>query len=143
MRAAGANVEDSQADRSDHEDDCRPGGEPREDVGRGARAESGLGALTTEGTSEVSRAALLQQDDADQKEAHDDVQGDNEIQKDMHCFDCFPILSRFRGQKKLWCGGGDLNPNASRRQHLKLVSLPISQPPHRGVLYEYSKGGGA
>ena len=130
MRAVGAHIEHGETDGSAHEDDRGPGGEPGEDVGRGARAESGLGALTTEGTSEVSRAALLQQDDADQKEAHDDVQGDNEIQKDMHCFDCFPILSRFRGQKKLWCGGGDLNPYASRRQHLKLVCLPISPPPH-------------
>src|ERR1039457_2664319 len=29
-----------------------------------------------------------------------------------------------------WCGGGDLNPYALRRQHLKLVRLPISPPPH-------------
>ena len=33
-----------------------------------------------------------------------------------------------------------MNPYASRRQHLKLVCLPISPPPHRGELYEYSKG---
>src|SRR3954471_14397963 len=28
-----------------------------------------------------------------------------------------------------WCGGGDLNPYALRRKHLKLVRLPISPPP--------------
>ena len=33
-----------------------------------------------------------------------------------------------------------MNPYASRRQHLKLVCLPISPPPHRGELYKYSKG---
>ena len=33
-----------------------------------------------------------------------------------------------------------MNPYASRRQHLKLVCLPISPPPHRGELSKYSKG---
>src|SRR5665213_4534005 len=31
-----------------------------------------------------------------------------------------------------WCGGGDLNPHALRRQILSLVRLPISPPPHWG-----------
>ena len=29
------------------------------------------------------------------------------------------------------------------RQHLKLVRLPISPPPHGGELYEYTKDGKA
>ena len=32
-----------------------------------------------------------------------------------------------------------MNPYASRRQHLKLVCLPISPPPHEGELIEYTK----
>src|ERR1700761_4062458 len=38
-----------------------------------------------------------------------------------------------------WCGGGDLNPYALRRKHLKLVRLPISPPPRRGNLQSISK----
>ena len=40
---------------------------------------------------------------------------------------------------KSWCGGGDLNPYALRRKHLKLVRLPISPPPLEGQLEEYTK----
>ena len=130
VRAARTLIEDNQAEGSAHEDDCRPSGEPSEDVGCGAGSKCGLRALTAESASEICRAALLQQDDADQEQAHNDVEDDNENKKDLHFLSCFPIPSRFRGQKKLWCGGGDLNPYASRRQHLKLVCLPISPPPH-------------
>ena len=35
-----------------------------------------------------------------------------------------------------------MNPYALRRQHLKLVRLPISPPPLWGELYEYIKGPG-
>ena len=35
-----------------------------------------------------------------------------------------------------------MNPYALRRQHLKLVRLPISPPPHEVNLYEYNKGAG-
>jgi hypothetical protein len=90
VRATGALIEDNQAEGSAHEDDGGPGGEPGKDVGRGAGSEGGLRALTAEGACEIGRAALLQQDDADQKEAHNDVEDDNENQNNLH----FPICFR-------------------------------------------------
>jgi hypothetical protein len=44
-------------------------------------------------------------------------------------------------RENLWCGGGDLNPYALRRKHLKLVRLPISPPPQRGNLRSIAKCG--
>ena len=38
------------------------------------------------------------------------------------------------------CSGGDSNPHASRRYHLKVVSLPISPPEHCSFkLHQYTK----
>src|ERR1035441_2119916 len=89
----GALVEDGQTDGSAHEDDRRPGGEPGEDVGRGAGAESGLRTLAAEGACQVGRAALLQEDNADEKEAHKHVQDNHKVEKDLHFLSCFPSQS--------------------------------------------------
>ncbi len=103
-------------------------------------AESRLRTLSTEGAGQVGRAALLQQDNADQEQAHNHVHDNDEVKKNLHCLGDFPSLSGSPGRKIHWCGGGDLNPYALRRQHLKLVRLPISPPPHWSELHEYSKG---
>ena len=105
-------VEDGQADGGEHEDDRRPGGEPGEHIGRGAGTEGGLRTLAAEGACQVGRAALLQEDDADEKEAHNDVQDDDEVEKNLHFPAAFQRLPAVAGQKNLWCGGGDLNPYA-------------------------------
>ena len=85
-------IKDGQADGGDHEDDCRPGGEPGEHIGCGARTEGGLRALAAKCACQVGRTALLEEDDADEKEAHNDVNDDNEIEKNLH-FSRFPNLS--------------------------------------------------
>ena len=85
-----AHIEDGQAHRSDHEDDRRPGGEPGQHVSCSAGSEGSLRALATEGASEVSRAALLQEDDSDKEETHDDVQDNDEVEENLHCESCFP-----------------------------------------------------
>lgn len=85
MGAAGADVEDSEADGRDHENDRRPGGEPGEDVSRGTGPKSGLRTLAAKGSGEVSRTALLEQDDSDKKEAHYHVDDDDDVEKNMHC----------------------------------------------------------
>ena len=113
VRADRALVKDGQGDGGEHEDDGRPGGEAGEDVGRGAGAEGGLRTLSAEGAGEIGRAALLEQNDADEEEADDDVQDDDEVEKDGHSCE---LLSRplpvGPGEESLWCGGGDLNPYA-------------------------------
>ena len=38
------------------------------------------------------------------------------------------------------CPGGDSNPHASRRYHLKVVSLPISPPGHRPAIAARRRG---
>ena len=85
MHVAGAVVEYDQADRSAHEDDRRPGGKARKHVGGSARAKSGLRALTTECAGKVSRAALLNKDNTDQEETHDQVKDDEHIEENLHC----------------------------------------------------------
>ncbi len=82
---AGAHVEDGERERRDHEDDRRPGGEPGEHVGCGARAEGGLRTLAAEGAGEVGRAALLEENDSDEEQAHDDVDDDDEVEENLHC----------------------------------------------------------
>lgn len=39
---------------------------------------------------------------------------------------------------KFWCPGLDLNQQALRRYHLKVVSLPISPPGHFNQLGDYT-----
>ena len=111
MRAAGANVEDSQADRSDHEDDCRPGGEAGQHIRCGTGAKSGLRSLAAKRACEVSRTALLEEHNSDKKQAHEDVHGDDEVEKNLHFLSCFLTLARLV-RRRIWCGGGDLNPYA-------------------------------
>jgi hypothetical protein len=78
--------------------------------------------LASEGCGEIRGLTLLEQDHTDQKERNQNMKNDED---DNHREDkCLP-------EKSLdWCGGGDLNPYALRRKHLKLVRLPISPPPH-------------
>ena len=82
----GAHVEDGEAERGHHENDCRPGGEAGEHVGGGAGAEGGLRTLSAEGSGEIGRAALLEEHDSDEEEADDDVDGDDEVKKNLHFF---------------------------------------------------------
>src|ERR1035441_1170455 len=93
VRDGGALVEDGQTEGGEHEDDRRPGGEPGEHVGRGAGAEGGLRTLAAEGACQVGRAALLQEDNADEKEAHKHVQDNHKVEKDLHFLSCFPSQS--------------------------------------------------
>jgi hypothetical protein len=51
-----------------------------------------LRTLAAEGASQVGRAALLQQDDTDQEEAHEYVQGDNKVKENLHFLSCFPCM---------------------------------------------------
>jgi hypothetical protein len=82
--ARGADVEHGQAEGGDHEDDRRPGGEPGEHVGRGARAESGLRTLAAKGACQIGRTALLKQNDADKEQADDHMNDDDEVKKNLH-----------------------------------------------------------
>ena len=84
VRGAGAVVKDNKADGGAHEDDGRPGGEARKHVGGSAGSEGGLRALSTEGASEVGRAALLDEDNTDQEEAHDQVNNNENIKENLH-----------------------------------------------------------
>ena len=85
VRAAGAVVKNDQADGSAHEDDGRPGGEAREHVGGGARSEGGLRALSTEGAGEIGGAALLDENDTNQEETHQQVEDNDEVEENLHC----------------------------------------------------------
>jgi len=85
VRRAGAVIEDNQAEGRAHEDDGRPCGEAGEHVGGGARPEGGLRTLSAEGAGEICRAALLNEDDTDQEEAHDQVNNDDYIEENVHC----------------------------------------------------------
>ena len=80
--AAGAGEHDGETDGGKHEDDCGPGGELGEEVGCSARAEGCLRALTAEGSGEVSRLALLKEDDTNDEEGNDNVQSH---EKSEHC----------------------------------------------------------
>src|SRR5260370_10467398 len=79
---AGAREQDGEADGAEHEDDGGVGGQLGEEVGCAARAEGCLRALTAEGSGEVGGLALLEEDDADEKE-RDDYVHDND--KNDHC----------------------------------------------------------
>lgn len=82
---AGTDVEGCERERGDHENDRGPGGKAGKDIGRGAGTERGLRALSAEGTGKVGRASLLNEDDSDEKQADDDVHGNDEIEENLHC----------------------------------------------------------
>lgn len=84
MHAGGAHEQHHQTDRSAHEDHCRPSGQPGEHVGRGARTEGGLRTLSAKCSGKIGRAALLQQNHANQKEAHNHVHDNHEIEENLH-----------------------------------------------------------
>ena len=104
VRGAGAVVKDDQSDGGAHEDDGRPGGEAREHVGGGAGSEGGLRALSTEGAGEVGRAALLDEDNTDQEEAHDQVNYNENIKENLHLI-LFSKSVRWAGLKLPGCPG--------------------------------------
>jgi len=76
--AAVTGEQDGEADRGQHEEDGGPGGELGKEISGAARAKGRLGALSAEGACEVSRLALLDEDDADKEEADDDMDCDDE-----------------------------------------------------------------
>ena len=74
--AAGAREEDRETYGAEHEDNGGVGGQLCEEVGRTARPEGRLRALTAEGTGEVGGLTLLKQDDSDEKQRDDNVKDD-------------------------------------------------------------------
>jgi len=108
---------DRERNRSDNEDNRRPGSGLGQNSSRAARAESCLAALTAKGGSDVATLAALQQDDANQEEANNYVNNRDE-----------------NNHVSLWCGRGDLNPHALRRHPLKMVCLPIPPLPQYFLL---------
>src|ERR1700733_14313611 len=81
----GVRESNSETDGGEHEDNRRPRGELGEEVGGATRAEGGLGTLPAERTGEVSRFALLQENDPDDEERDDDV---NDDEKNDHSVTC-------------------------------------------------------
>jgi len=60
-------------------------GEAREHVGGRARTEGSLRALTAKCAGKIGRAALLDEDNTDQEETHDQVEDDEHIEENLHC----------------------------------------------------------
>lgn len=96
MLAVAAREQDRERDGDDHEEYGAPGGEFGEEVGGAARAKRGLRALSTECASKVCGLALLQQNDADEEQADDNM---NANEEDDHR-ECFGT------SRKLGCGDG-------------------------------------
>jgi len=71
--------QDGQPDRGDHEDDRAPDGQTGKNSGCRAGAKRSLRTLPAEGSGQISALALLKQNDADEHEAHNDVNDDEEI----------------------------------------------------------------
>ena len=71
--------QDGEADGGDHEDHRGPGGGASKQVGSRARPEGGLRSLAAEGTGQIGALALLQQNDGNQKQAHQNVNYDKQI----------------------------------------------------------------
>src|ERR1700722_15713063 len=78
--AAGAGEQNGEANRGEHEDDGRVGGELGEEVGCAAWAEGCLRTLAAEGSCEVGGLALLEEDDADDEERDNDVEDNDYIE---------------------------------------------------------------
>ena len=101
MVAAGAREHDREPDGTEHEDDRRVRGEPGEEVGCTARPEGCLRTLPAESSGEIGRFALLEEDDADEKERDNNVD-DNEKNDHRSCFVTSWI--RRRSRKNVWIG---------------------------------------
>ena len=104
-------VKHSQSQRSHHENHRRPSRQPRQHVGRRSRSKCGLRTLPAERPCQVSRLALLKKYNPNQEQAHENMDHDHEVEKNLHCLSCFPSLARL-ARRRFWCGGGDLNPYA-------------------------------
>ena len=76
-----------QRDGSDHERHGRPGGSPGERVGRAARTERRLAALSAKGRGNVAALAALQQHHNDDEETDQNVDGSDQVN---HKFGIFP-----------------------------------------------------
>jgi hypothetical protein len=105
--AAGAGEQDGKTDGGQHEDDGGVGGEFGEEVGCAPRAEGCLRALAAEGSGEVGRLSLLEEDDADDKERDDNVKGNEKTNQHSAC----NLLDPDRPEN-VWIGAeeGYLNP---------------------------------
>ena len=102
--SASAGQQNGQADGGEHEDDRRVGGQLGEEVGCAARTEGGLRTLATEGSGEVGGLALLQEDDANEKETDDNV---NDDEKNNHRSCLVPLEpGDMSGECSDGCGAG-------------------------------------
>ena len=117
VRTRGALKENDKADGRAHEDNGRPCGEPCEHIGRGAGTEGGLRTLAAKCAGKIGRFALLQQDDANQEEAHDHVDDDHNVKQNLHFLNCFPnepgnLYAGFAGPDARIFGaeGGTISP---------------------------------
>ena len=91
---AGAREHDGEADGSEHKDNRRIAGQLGEQIGGSAGTKGCLGALATKGTGEVSRLARLQEHDANEKEADNDVAYNEEVEQKVHVGDQLPSLEQ-------------------------------------------------
>ena len=102
--SASAGQQNGQADGGEHEDDRRVGGQLGEEVGCAARTECGLRTLATEGSGEIGGLALLQEDDANEKETDDNV---NDDEKNNHRSCLVPLEpGDMSGECSDGCGAG-------------------------------------
>jgi hypothetical protein len=79
--SASAGQQDRQADGGEHEDDRRVRGQLGEEVGCATWTECSLRTLATEGSGEVGGLALLEKNDANEKETNGNV---NDDEKNNH-----------------------------------------------------------
>ena len=99
--AVAADVEHRQHEGGNHENDCRPSSKAGQHVCCSARPEGCLRALPAEGTGEVGRTALLHQHDSDEKQAHDHVDDDDKVKKNLHVASCFrPLRAKSIGAER-------------------------------------------
>ena len=75
-----AGENDGEANGGEHENDRGIGRELGKEIGCSAGAEGGLRSLAPEGAGEVCGFALLEEDDANEKERDDDVDDKDEIE---------------------------------------------------------------
>jgi hypothetical protein len=97
---AGAREQDGEADGAEHEDDCGVSCQPGEKIGCATRAKGSLRTLAAEGSGEVGGLALLEEDDADEKERDDDVKDNEKNDHEMLC----NLLDRRKGPGNVWIG---------------------------------------